>query len=142
MHNYVILFYNVSDQIEWFYFSFVFKLIRWLYMYMYIQYYIVHFLRRIEWWHFLFLCFKVIFKFDLMPETSTILASQIDVMYLKTKRELKCLQLYKQCTFTLSFYAAAPYALRLLEYSLNNFEINLFFKLRISQNNINILLHV
>lgn len=93
MHNCVMLFYNVSDQIEWFYFSFVFKLIRWLYMYMYIKYYIVHFLRRIEWWHFLFLCFKVIFKFDLMPETSTILASQIDVMYLKTKRELKCLQI-------------------------------------------------
>lgn len=39
MHNYVILFCNVSDQIEWFYFSFVFKLIRWLYMYMYIKYY-------------------------------------------------------------------------------------------------------
>lgn len=135
MHNYVILFCNVSDQIEWFYFSFVFKLIRWLYMYMYIKYYSVNCLRRIEWWHFLYICFKVIFKFDLMPETSTILASQIDVMYLKTKRELKCLQLNKQRTFTLSFYAAAPYSLRLLQYILNDFEINLFFKLRISQNN-------
>lgn len=91
MHNCVMLFYNVSDQIEWFYFSFVFKLIRWLYMYK--KYYSVHFLRRIEWWHFLFLGFKVILKFDLMSETSTILASQIDAMYLKTKRELKCLKI-------------------------------------------------
>lgn len=70
-----------------------------------------------------------------MPETSTILASQIDVRYLKTKRELKCLQLNKQRTFTLSFYAAAPYSLRLLQYILNDFEINLFFKVRISQLN-------